>query len=345
MSLKSLKLANFRSYEEVEFEFDPEMTAIVGPNGSGKTNVLEAIYTLSMTKGFRDNPADMVRGDEEWFRIEADVDGDKLAISWKDGAKKITRNDKEMTPHDYLGSFPVVLFEPSSLMMVKGAPALRRQWLDRVLSFSDKKYLVSLLQYRKSLKQRNALLRQPGIRSEEIFAWDMILSEHAEYIAKKRSKTLESMRRNFSKHYKKISGSDENVVIEYTMNIDNDDYRNQLLDQLQTRLERDKRMGGTSVGPHRDDIGLLYNDKPLSQYGSRGENRTAVLALVLCELEYLSKKCKLPPVLLLDDVLSELDESRQKSLISAIKGIQTILTTTEIDTDIGKHKRIDLGGI
>ena len=342
MTLTNLRLANFRSYEEKEVEFHPRVTAIIGPNGSGKTNIVEALYVLGMTKGFRDNPAAMARDESEWFRLEAQADKDSFALSWKDGVKKITKNENELSPHEYLGEFPVVLFEPSSLSLVKGSPSLRRQWLDRVLSFSDKAYLRALVQYRKGLKQRNALLRRADASSDEIFAWDIILSEHAEVIATARKKMLDDIEADFSESYSDISKSSDVTTIKYRSSITVDGYREKLLMQLQNRLSMDRRMGGTSVGPHRDDIELIYNGKSLARYGSRGENRTAVLALIMCELGYIQKRLNTPPILLLDDVLSELDEKRQKALLRGIEGVQTVLTSTDIQKDIGAHSTTKL---
>ncbi|MEX0934663.1 MAG: DNA replication/repair protein RecF, partial [Candidatus Saccharimonadales bacterium] len=316
--LKSIKLTNFRSYKGRGFNFSKGVNLIVGPNGSGKTNILEAIYVLGMSKGFRGSSEQICRGGDNWFRVEGEfktLESSKIAISYQDGEKKIVVNDKKLLPSEYIGLIPVVLFEPNSLSLVGGPPATRRQWIDRVLSLTNKEYLRSLMKYRKVLTQRNALLRRSNLVKDQIFAWDVIMSEYGEYVVNKRRQFLEEISPLFTNHYQQISKSKDKLEIEYKSNIDaNGNYRDELLSQLQIRVIRDSRMGGTSVGPHRDDIDLSYNNKSLSQYGSRGEYRTAVLAMVLAELEYLKKSSSSSingstnnsPILLLDDVLSEL---------------------------------------
>ncbi len=350
--LKNIKLSNFRSYKGRGFNFSKNTNLIVGPNGSGKTNILEAIYLIGMSKGFRGSSQQMCRGDSGWFRVEAQFNGEKVAISYKNEQKKIVLGDTPLTPQEYLGTIPIVLFEPSTLSLIDGAPQLRRQWVDRILSQTNKEYLRSLIKYRQVLKQRNNLLRKiknsNGNTSlkQQVFAWDVIMSEYAEYIVVKRLELINEIAPKVTKYYHDISSSKDQIKLHYKSNIDTqsgvDKYRDDLLSQLQIRVDRDSRMGGSSVGPHRDDLQLNYNDQLLSQYGSRGENRSTMLAMTLAELEYLKKNSTNPPILLLDDVLSELDDTRARSLISAIKGVQTIITSThELDV-LGKYEKIDL---
>ncbi|MEX0749008.1 MAG: DNA replication and repair protein RecF [Candidatus Saccharimonadales bacterium] len=343
MAINKLQLNNFRSYNKVEFEFNPKMTAIVGANGSGKTNILEAIYTLSMTKSFRGPLATTVQTGSDWFRIEAKLDSNEtVAMKWQDSQKTMLFNEDAVSPQEYLGTLPVVLFEPNHLDMVTGPPTLRRQWLDRVLSFTDRQYLRALLHYRRSLRQRNNLLRRTHINQEQLFAWDVILSEQAEYIVKRRRSLVAAVAKSIPQQYRSIAHTEDKVGLRYRTNIPAKDYREQLLALLQQRLVQDRRMGSTGVGPHRDDILLTYNGLPLAQHGSRGENRTAMLALTMCELAYMRRHARSEPILLLDDVLSELDESRQQKLLSDITDVQTIVTSTTMPSDIGEHARIQL---
>lgn len=343
MKLNRLTLANFRSYEEATFEFHPQMTAITGANGSGKTNILEAIYLLGMTKSFRDQPAELAHTGSDWFRVEADFSPTlPLAFKWSDNRKTIELHGDAVAPGEYLGTVPVVLFEPSSMDMVRGTPSLRRAWVDRILCFSDRAYLTALVQYRRILRQRNHLLRHKQSSREQLFAWDVILSEHADYIVGQRAQFITEINKQLTTRYQSISHTQDEVEINYRSTVPIENYREKLLNELERRVERDLRFGSTSVGPHRDDIDLIYNGQALAHYGSRGENRTMVLALVLSELEYLRQHARSAPILLLDDVLSELDERRQQKLLSGIKGIQTIVTSTSMPDDIGKHARIEL---
>lgn len=344
MSLKKLKLVNFRSYTEEEFSFDPNVTVILGPNGSGKTNILEAIYMLGMTRGFRGLNQQLVKSGEEWFRVEAEFSDDKeLVVTWKNGQKKIVYNQQEVKPQDFIGSVPVVMFEPGSLQTVYGPPYQRRRLLDRVLSFTDKKYLKALLQVRRILKQRNSLLKQKAVKKDQIFGWDVLLVEQADYIRVRREELIKHLNRLLSKTYKDISRSSDKLTLNYNSKTTSDNYADELLRQLEKNIDMDFKYGSTSAGPHRDDIGILYNGQSLVDVGSRGEVRTTVASLVLAELAYLKKNADSRPVLLLDDVFSELDENRQTALLENISDVQTIITTTHIPPQLeNSYARIEL---
>lgn len=329
MTLSTLKLTNFRSYEDREFAFDPRSNVIVGPNGSGKTNILEAIYMLGVTRSFRGLPQQIVYTGQDWFRVHAtNTNGDDIAVAWKNKQKHFSYNTKEVKPQTFIGSVPVVLFEPGSLHLVYGAPRERRQLLDRILSFTDRQYLTSLLQLRRILKQRNSVLRKDTLKKDQVFGWDVLLVEQAEYIRSRREELLQYLNSRVPEVYKDIAGSDDQIAVTYSSKTANDSYTDELLRQLEALIDTDYKYGSTSAGPHRDDVKIAYNGQPFAEVGSRGEIRTVVVSFVLAELEYLRHHAGSEPLLLLDDVFSELDETRQSALLDYVGEVQTIATAT-----------------
>ncbi len=329
MTLSTLKLTNFRSYEDREFGFDSDKTVIIGPNGSGKTNILEAIYVLGMSRSFRGSPQQMVRDKEPWFRVSASTpDHDALAVAWKQKQKHLLYNDQEVKPREFIGHLPVVLFEPGGLQLIYGSPWYRRHLMDRILSFTDGQYLTSLLQLRRILKQRNSLLRRSNTTKDHVFGWDVLLVEQAEYIRRCREALMEFFNRHVPEIYRNMTGDESTVELTYSSKTGMDAYPDELLRQLEGSIETDFTYGNTSYGPHRDDVRILYDSRVLADVGSRGEVRTATIALVLAELSYIRTYASSEPVLLLDDVFSELDETRQAALLERITDTQTIITAT-----------------
>lgn len=344
MTISDLHLTNFRSYEDQRFNFESGINLITGPNGSGKTNILEAIYMLGMTRSFRGLPRQITRHGEEWFRVEASLEsGDTAAVAWANKHKRIQYNGEDKKPKDYIGFLPVVLFEPGSLQVVYGSPRHRRQLLDRILSFTDPRYLTCLLQMRRILTQRNSLLRQPHSSRDDVFGWDVLLVEQADYIRARREELLQHLHDRVADIYQRITGGTEETTLRYASKTDSSSYGDELLRQLEQTIDIDRKYGTTSHGPHRDDVNISYNGKPLANAGSQGEVRTAVVALVLAELEYHRDHAGTPPVLLLDDVFSELDETRQAALLEHIHELQTIITATHLPPQLsGDCARITL---
>lgn len=335
MPLHTLKLNHFRSYQNREFEFQDGVNLITGPNGSGKTNILEAIYLLGTTRSFRGLPQQIVHRESDWFRVYSELkSGDEAAISWKNKQKHIWYNQQEIKPQNFIGNIPLVLFEPGSLQLVYGSPAQRRRLLDRILSFTDRNYLLALMQLRRILKQRNSLLRHSRLKKDQVFGWDVLLAEQAGYIRSRREEVVDYLNARVSDIYKDITKSGEEITLAYRSKTASQSYTDTLLRQLEETVETDHRYGNTSVGPHRDDVSISYNGQPLVEMGSRGEIRSSVIAMVLGELEYLRQHAGSSPVLLLDDVYSELDTTRQAALLENISGIQTIITATHTPPDL-----------
>lgn len=333
MVVKSVELENFRSYVKKRFELAPTTTAVVGPNGSGKTNLLESLYVLSTTKSWRARDRDLVSYNQPWYRLEVKVPASVLTMSYevKKRERRIQWDGKATTTAEHIGKLPVVLFEPRQLALADGPPKQRRQWLDSILAVANTRYWQTLLQYRRVIRQRNALLRshQQNL-GDQIFAWDVTLVELAGHIDNARHKFVDVLNQEINSLYRALSNDKAKIKFAYADGHANPDYTSQLLAGLSNSLEQDQRQGFTSHGPHCDDLAISFNHKPIRLVASRGELRTLVLAAKLAELKYLKQATGKPPLLLCDDVLGELDQSRRQRLLRQLKGYQIVITTTSL---------------
>lgn len=335
MGFKTVKLQNFRSHEQNQFEFDPKATIVIGPNGSGKTNLLEALYVLSHTKSFRALDRELIARGQDWYQLTATTAAGDLAVRFEANAsrKTLTRKKVEQTAVDYIGRLPVVLFEPRHLDIVHGGPKDRRQFVDKIISTVDRRYLDALLKYRHILKQRNALLKKSRHAAEadkSLFAWDIKLAELADYLVAARQELVDYMATRLSDTYRQIAGDKAEVTMIYRGLKAKGDYATALVKQLADNLPRDRLLGYTSAGPHRDDLEISINGRAAAAQASRGEARTIILALKLLELAYTTSRSEQDPILLLDDVFSELDTRRQQLLADTLNDHQTVITTTDI---------------
>lgn len=335
MRLKHLTLEAFRNYEDLELNLDAPITALVGPNAQGKTNLLESIAFLALGKSFRatksietlnwDRPHGRIKGivEDQGKEVELEV-----FLQRSPESKKVKLGSKVVTPKNYLGSLRVVLFTPDQLDLISGSPSLRRQFLDRLLMQLNAGYVEAFSQYQKILDHRNALLKsiQNGrAQTWELDLWDARLIEEAEKVWQKRATFMAFLSERLARDYQRIAEGTDELKLHYeTHQTDFDQH-------LIAHRDQDLRTGSTSVGPHRDDFTLTLNGKPLKEMGSRGECRSAVLALKRAELEYIHEKTGEKPLLLLDDVFSELDENRQAALGELLQEYQTIITTTSLD--------------
>jgi DNA replication and repair protein RecF len=336
MRLTGLELTNFRSYERAAFELHPDVTLVVGPNASGKTNLLESLYVLASTKSFRAKDRDLVRHEQDFYRIAAQAGEEEYALgfSMADGRaeKKITHGGVKRTLVGHVGQIQVTLFEPSDLALPSGPPDGRRRYLDFILCQTDRTYLKTLQQYRRVLKQRNALLDgfdMERIR-EQIFAWDVKMAELACEIYERRQGLLEVLNEAIPLLYAEIAGAGELVELEYVPSVDGV-YAERFLETLARNLTRDLAAGFTTIGPHREDFKVRFKNNDITAVASRGEVRTVVLACKLAELQYAEARTGIRPVLLLDDVFSELDRDRRSFLLNRLRDHQTIITTTDAD--------------
>ena len=335
MRVESLELTNFRSYERADFVLHPDVTLVVGPNASGKTNLLESMYVMASTRSFRAKDKDLVRHDQDHFRIVARGDDREYAFGFSMAGptqKKITHDGVKRALAMHVGTIQVTLFEPGDLDLLAGSPDPRRKYLDFILCQTDRAYLRTLQQYRRVLKQRNTLLDadQPARARDQMFAWNIKLAELAVEIYGRRMRLIGELNEAIPLLYSQIAGAAEALELEYIPSVDGD-YADSFLQTLEDNFARDLGAGFTTIGPHREDFLVKFKGSLIERVASRGEVRTVVLAMKLGEVAYAEASTGVRPILLLDDVFSELDANRRGFLLGRLEGYQTIITTTDAD--------------
>ena len=337
MIIKSLKLKNFRNYKELDLRFDQGTNILYGDNAQGKTNVLESLYlsgTSKSHKGSRDKEMILFGEDEAHICTVVEKNGTENQIDVhlkKSSSKGIAVNRIPIRKASELfGILNIVFFSPEDLNIIKDGPAQRRRFLDMELSQLDKIYLHNLGKYHKVLQQRNKLLKDIYFRPElkdTLSVWDQQLADYGGKIIERRRQFLEELNDIVRDIHASISGGRETLVLRYEPSTEADAMESELL----RMRDKDLRTGMTSYGPHRDDISFLINETDIRKFGSQGQQRTSALSLKLAEIELVKRLIHDTPVLLLDDVLSELDSSRQNYLLNSIHNIQTIITGTGLD--------------
>jgi len=338
-SVTSLHVKHIRSHTEYTIQFAPEVTIITGANGSGKTSLLEAVYLSLQGSSFRGSDADLLQKGGPWWKIDITLN-DQQNRTIKFEPEKVTSRkqfiiDSKTTARiPQKQKHPVVLFEPEDLRLLHGSPARRRQFIDRFISQLNPLYGPSLRKYERALKQRNNLLKSSYIQDDQLFAWNVALAEHGAYIIEQRIAFIEQLNQNLAQLYQDIAGTHDEVSIHYSHTFVGD-IKQKLLNELHAHLDRDRYLGSTSVGPHRHDVIFEINSSPALSTASRGEARTIVLALKFLEVDIIEQLTGKTPIILLDDVFSELDASRQKLLTSHLKGHQIIITSAT--SHAGKH--------
>lgn len=336
MVFTDIRLQNFRSYTDSSFDLSDKVTIIVGPNAAGKTNLLEAVLFNCIAKSYKSNALDLIKKGEAWARVDAhtsenSVRTSKIITNSQARPEKLTViDDKEYKRLPIEKTQPVVLFEPNNLFLLQGEPAARREYLDNIIEQTTPGYSQIRANYRRILAQRNALLKNPKT-TQDLFVWDIRLSELGEQIVSGRLKTTKLINKEAKDIYSKIAGKKTDVNIEYTSNIDQENYASKMLHKLQINITKDQQRGFTGTGPHRDDILITIEKSGISMPPSRGETRTALLALKIIELSLIENSRNTRPTLLLDDVFSELDGARRKALTEFLSDYQTIITTTDAD--------------
>ncbi len=336
--ITSIRLQNFRSYEDSAFEFESGTNIIVGPNASGKTNLLEAVYYVCSIGAFRSSDHHNIRTGASWTRIDATTDDNRqrtLKLTKDNGrVKKDFEIDgvvkKRPTANE---SIPVVLFEPNQLYELVTSPEERRNFIDNLASqiYPDNSLIIN--SYKRALMQRNRLLKMGRQNVQQsVFAWNIRLAEFAENIVDRRLKLIDELNKTLAENYTEIAGDKYRLVLRYQSKIlGSSNYATRLLHALEQNLEKDLSRGFTSVGPHRDDLLIELNNNDVRSFASRGETRTAILALKKCETSLLERKTGQKPILLFDDVFSELDGKRRKLLTGFLSTNQTLITTTDAD--------------
>jgi DNA replication and repair protein RecF len=341
MYLSKLLLQNFRSYSQKLFKFDPKLNLIIGSNGSGKTNILEAIFLLATGKSFRSSSqsklinwndfftsvrAKVIKNKDEINEIEVklikDQTGKSSAVSRKFLIEKVEKTRKK-----YIGTFKSVIFNPDDIRLINGSPNRRREFLDEIFLQTEWRYTQALSQYNKALRHRNKLLDQiregQSIKSE-LFYWDQTLIKNAKIIHDFRTSFIRSANSFFQNHF------DSQIKLIFL------NYHPSILteDKLNKTYQLDLHRGYTQIGVHRDDFtfnnnDFLTDDKNLAFWGSRGQQRLAVLSIRLAQINYLENTYHDKPILLLDDIFSELDPEHQKLVVSLCQDYQTIFTAAE----------------
>jgi DNA replication and repair protein RecF len=332
MRLNNLILQNFRSYEKWEIDVLPDLVRIEGPNGAGKTNLLEAIYLLSTGKSFRaDLEAEMLKHGESFMKVIGQVEAQektKLEVILNDGSmggmrKKFLINDIPRRMVDFFGRLSSVLFGPWDMELLDGSPGKRRNFLDFVLSQTDREYRRSLVSYEKGIRQRNKLLeniREGRARRAHLMFWDSLVIKNGNY--------LSDRRREFFDFMNGLSGFGSGL---YEFFYDRSEIS---MNRLEQYANEEVAAGVTLVGPHRDDFVVKQKMKDdfwgdVSKFGSRGEQRMAVLWLKFGEIEYIERKLGVRPILLLDDIFSELDAKHRNIVMEIVGKQQTIMTSAE----------------
>ena len=347
MYIKSVSLRNFRNYENLELEFDPDTNILYGDNAQGKTNILESLYmsgTSRSLRGSRDREIIRFGEEEAHIRTEVMKRGSKYAVDIhlkKNRSKGIAVNRVPIRKASELfGILYLVLFSPEDLNIIKSGPSERRRFLDQELCQIDKIYFYNLSCYQKTLMQRNRLLKDMYFQPElerTLSAWDEQLVRYGTKVIERRRNFLEDLSGIVSETHKNISGGKEELLTGYEPDTEEDSFA----EELQRASEKDRRFCTTSVGPHRDDIRFSVNGIDIRKYGSQGQQRTAALSLKLSEIEIVKERIHDTPVLLLDDVLSELDAGRQSDLLESIHGVQTIITCTGLEEFVRNRFQAD----
>jgi DNA replication and repair protein RecF len=331
-------LQHFRSYVDEAFEFSAGVNIIIGPNGSGKTNLLEALLMLAQGKTYRGNDLQVVGFNQPWSRLDtvANKQNRSVKLELEPNAQRVSKSfvidEKPYRRLSLAQTIPIVLFEPNDLLFMAGAPDLRRSYLDELLERIQPGYGTLRRNYRRALAQRNALLKHGVVvAKDQVFVWNVRLSDAGARIAGARADLIERLGKKLQDIYNQLAQQDNAIDIHYTATFPLDVYGTRLLRQLEQYTERDCMRGFTADGPHREDLLITLNKQPFSVGASRGENRTMLLALKMLELEVVQEARQQPPVLLLDDVFSELDGARRRALTEYLEKYQTFITTTDAD--------------
>jgi DNA replication and repair protein RecF len=306
------------------------VTLITGDNGSGKTSLVEAVTVALQGTSFRGTDTELLRYDAPWWRIDLSTDEGERIVKFdpsKPSGKKQFVVDEKVSYRLAAGSkYPVVLFEPDDLRLLHGSPSRRREFIDRFIAQLNPQYTTLLRKYDRALKQRNKLLKHPSATRDDLFVWDISISEYGADIIEQRIRHIERLNAELDTTYNTIAQSKDVVSMHYSHTIIGN-VKQRIISELHVRMERDRLLGYTSVGPHRDDVLFRFNDMPALSVASRGEVRSIVLALKFLEVDTITEMTGRQPIILLDDVFGELDSERQTHLATKFSGKQIIMTS------------------
>ena len=340
MKIHHLKLLNFRNYEKYEISFSPSYNIIYGKNGSGKTNLVESIYVLALTKSFRGSVDKvLIMNNKDVCRVEGIVSDNKYENNYKiiikDGEKRVKVNDTKVDKlSDYISKISVVLFNPDDLRFIKDSPSVRRQAINLEISEINNVYLKNLSMYNKVLKQRNSYLKMMSTNSNTSRDYLDILTNKlidlGEKVYLSRKKYIDLLNSKIGEIYEKICGISD-LRLEYISDFKDFD-RDSIVKKYKDNSERDIMFGKTNVGVHHDDLRFKFKNMSLKDYGSEGQQKNAIIAYKFAELEIFNEIRGNYPILILDDLFSELDRFKINNILKLINSdVQTFITTTEID--------------
>lgn len=335
-TIKKITLVQFRNYSSRTFEFDAGVTCITGPNGSGKTNLLDGVYYLCYTKSyFTAYQQQCVKLGLDGFRVEGAFDNEVIACKWQLGKKELKANGVEYEkPTDHIGKYAAVMVAPDDLELINDGSEPRRKWVDGILSQTDRGYLECLMRYQRVLQQRNAWLKLHGNSANpnyvELEYYDAQLAADGTYIYNKRNAFVQEFLPYLQTYYEQLTEGKEVVCIDYQ----SDMHQQPLATWLQQSLQHDMRLQRTLRGIHKDDLLFVLNGTPVKGFGSQGQKKSFLFALKLAQYKYLGGILGFKPILLLDDVFEKLDQQRMEALLRIIRGAdfgQVILTDTHQD--------------
>lgn len=347
MQIDSVEVCHFRNYEESKLSFHEHTNILYGDNAQGKTNILESLFVCGTTKSHKGSK------DRELIQIGQEEAHIRMMLTRKEISHRVDmhlRKNKSKgiaidgipirRSSELIGLVNIIFFSPEDLKIIKNGPSERRRFMNLELSQLDSMYLHDLGEYNKVLNQRNKLLKQiyynPSLK-DTLEIWDAKLIEYGIRIIRRRKEFIRQLEEIVYHINQKLTGGRENLFVKYAPDTDEDTYEH----HLQSSIEKDLRFMTTSVGPHRDDLSFFNGDVDLKKYGSQGQHRTCALSLKLAEIELVSQLIGDKPVLLLDDVLSELDRNRQNYLLDSIHDIQTIITCTGLEEFIDNRLTLD----
>jgi DNA replication and repair protein RecF len=326
--VRYVRVVNFRSHDEFFLECRKPTTLVIGENGSGKTSLLEAIYMMLVGKSFRGGDGDILKRGREFYRVEVGYGDGRVGVMSYDGVRRVfVVGDRKYGRLPRVGRYPVVCFVPDDLHLVQASPGRRREFFDRMIGQVDEGYHEALVKYNRALRQRNGLLKEGGVGRESIFAWDVMLAKYGSEMVRKRREWVGAVDEKLAGVYRAIAGNQDEVGVRVEgEECDESGFMRRLADGF----GRDLMVGHTGFGPHRDDFLFDFNGELAESGASRGEVRSMMLALKFIEAEMVEEILGKAPVVLLDDIFSELDEVRQRRLVENFRGHQVVITSVGV---------------
>lgn len=344
MVIKSLSVENLRSHQVFSSKLSDTTTVMVGANGSGKTTLIEAIMVALAGRSFKGGDGDLLRYEKDWWKISLVLDDQERIVKYQPvnetKKKEFVIDGKSSTRLKKEQKYPIVLFEPDDLRLLQGSPSGRRKFIDNFAGQLVPDYSRATSRYERALLQRNKLLKM-GASDSDLFAWNISLAKYGAYVTETRARLINKLDSEISDIYYRISKTRDKISIKYSHPpIGNTEQ--QLLDELESGTSRDRMLGFTDVGPHRHDILFEFNGAPAASTASRGETRTLILALKFLEVDIIESVDGRRPIVLLDDVFSELDSRRQTQLADNFKNHQIIMTGTAAPKTLKAAKIINI---